>query len=94
MDTVWIRGQDDVLVRVDSIVILESSKDGLRAECINGRAVQLTKSNCSTAFQLALLEEIRCAGADEHWPVAIMATMEHETPVWRRERVDTLIDRL
>jgi len=91
MDTVWIRGQDDVLIRADSIVVLENAKDGLRAECINGRAVQLTKSDCSTAFQLALLEEIRRAGADERWPVVIMPMTEQETPTWSRERVDTLI---
>ncbi len=94
MDTVWIRCQDDVLIRADSIVVLESAKDGLHAECINGRTVQLTNSQCSSAFQLALLEEIRRAGADERWPVVIMAVMEHETPTWRRERADTLIDRL
>jgi hypothetical protein len=94
MDTVWVRGQGDVLIRADSIVVLAMAHDGLRAECVNGRTVRLTDSACDSALQLALLEEIRHAGADERWPVVIMPVGDRETPTWRRERVDTLIGRM
>lgn len=94
MDTVWIRAQDDVLIRADSIVVIENTQTGLRAECITGRVVQLTNSACDSAFQLALLEEIRRAGADERRATVVMPANENETASWRREYVDTLVDHL
>jgi len=63
MDAVWIRTHNDVLVRAKSIVTLESAHDGLYAECLDGSKVQLTRGTCSIASELALLEEIRQAGA-------------------------------
>ena len=90
----WIRAQDDVLIRADSIVIIENTQTGLRAECITGRVIQLTTSVCDSAFQLALLEEIRRAGADERRATVVMPANENETPSWRREYVDTLVDHL
>lgn len=59
MDQVWIRSHDGVLIRAASIIALENTPDGLRAECRNGRRVNLTDSPCSIALQLALLDEIR-----------------------------------
>jgi hypothetical protein len=94
MDTVWIRTQDNVLIRADSIMILESDHEGLRAECITGRTVQLTRGACSTASQLALLEEIRHAGVDDRRAVVIMPVRELDSLVWHRECADTLIDQL
>lgn len=94
VDTVWVRGIGDELIRADSIVVLEQGADGLRAECISGRSVRLTDTGYSRQFQLALLEEIRQAASDERWPVVIMADTSQEAPVWTRERVDTLIGRL
>jgi len=46
MDAVWVRAQNDILIRADSIVVIESTQTGLRAECITGRVVQLTGSAC------------------------------------------------
>lgn len=93
MDNVWVRGLGDVLIRADSIVVLAQAHDGLRAECVSGRSVRLTDSECSTDLQLALLQEIRYAGADERWAIVIMATNGSE-PTWSRERVDTLMTRI
>jgi len=94
MDTVWIRTQDDVLVRAKSIMTLENQHDGLYAECITGNRVQLTNDTCPIASQLALLEEIRQAGADDSRAVVIMPAWEHDSLFWHREFADTLADRL
>jgi hypothetical protein len=94
MHNVWIRTHNDACVRADSIVILESNDDGLYAECITGSRVQLTNNVCPPALQLALLEEIRHAGADESRAVVIMSAWEQDSLVWHRESADTLADRL
>jgi hypothetical protein len=94
MDTVWIRTHEDVLVRAKSIMALENEHDGLYAECITGRRVQLTTGVCPIASQLALLEEIRQAGADDSRAVIIMPVWEQGRLVWHREFADALADRL
>ena len=52
MNAVWVRGEDDVLVRADAIVVLAIAEDGLRAECASGRSVRLTRTRCSGALPL------------------------------------------
>lgn len=94
MDTVWIRTDDDILVRAKSIMILENEHDGLYAECLTGSRVQLTRRACPIASQLALLEEIRHAGADDSRAVVIMPVWENDSLVWHREFADALADRL
>jgi hypothetical protein len=94
MDTVWIRTHDDVLVRAKSIMTLENEHDGLYAECLTGGRVQLTSRASPMASQLALLEEIRHAGADDSRAVVIMPVWEHDSLVWHREFADALADRL
>jgi hypothetical protein len=94
MDTVWIRTHDDIFIRADSIMIFENYHDGLFAECITGSRVQLTSGTCPTASQLALLEEIRHAGADDSRAVVIMSAWEQGSLVWHRESADALADRL
>jgi hypothetical protein len=94
MFTVCIRTHDDVLVRAKSIMTLENDRDGLYAECITGSKVQLTDGICSIASQLALLEEIRQAGADDSRAVVIMPVWEQDSLVWHREFADALADRL
>jgi len=68
MRTVWIRGQGGVLVRADAIIMLTSDHDTLNAECAGGRTVRLADSDCPGALQLALLKEIRRAGAETGMP--------------------------
>jgi hypothetical protein len=92
VESVWVRGQGDVLVRADAIVVLALGPEGLRAEWGAGRAVRLTGTPCSTALQLGLLEAIRRAGADGQ-AVVIMPPAEPGSSAWRWERVDTLLDR-
>ena len=92
MGSVWVRGQGDVLVRADAIVVLALGPEGLRAEWGAGRAVRLTGTPCSTALQLGLLEAIRRAGADGR-AVVIMPPAEPGSSAWRWECVDTLLDR-
>jgi hypothetical protein len=92
MGAVWIRGQNDVLIRADAIILLANAHDGLVAECLGGRTVRLTESRCSCALQLALLEEIRRAGADDRHAVVIMPPAEADPLTWRRECVDALLD--
>jgi len=95
MDTVWIRTHDDVFIRADSIMILENDHDGLYAECITGRRVQLTNGPCPTASRLTLLEEVRHAGADDSRAVVIMPTSQQDSLVWHRKSADVLLaDRL
>ena len=94
MDTVWIRTHDDALIRAESITTLQNWQDGLYAECITGSRVQLTNSQCSIASQLALLEEIRQAGADDSRAVVIMPVWDQDSLTWHREFADTLADRL
>jgi hypothetical protein len=94
MHNVWIRTHNDACVRADSIVILENNQDGLYAECLNGSRVQLTPNVCPPGLQLALLEEIRHAGADDSRAVVIMPAWEQDSPAWHRESADTLADRL
>jgi hypothetical protein len=94
MDTVWIRTHDDLLVRAKSIMTLENEHDALYAECITGSRVQLTSHACPMASQLALLEEIRKAGADDSRAVVITPMWEQDSLVWNREFADALADRL
>ena len=92
MGTVWICGTGDVLVRADSIVVLASVHGGLNAECAGGRTVRLADSDCPKALQLALLDEIRRAGADDRHAVVIRPPAERNSATWRREYADTLLD--
>jgi hypothetical protein len=92
VESVWVRGQGDVLVRADAIMVLALGPEGLRAECGAGRAVLLTGTPCSTALQLGLLEAIRHAGADGR-AVVIMPPAEPGSSTWRWECVDALLDR-
>lgn len=94
MRTVWVRGHGDVLIRADSIVGLVSVTDGLNAECANGRTVRLADSDCPGALQLALLDEIRIAAADERHAVVILPPSERDSVAWRREYADTLLELL
>ncbi len=87
-----MRGQGDVLVRADAIVVLASAHGGLNAECAGGRTVRLADSDCPGALQLALLDEIRRAGADDRHAVVIMPPAERDSAAWRREYADTLLD--
>jgi hypothetical protein len=92
MRTVWVRGEGDVLIRADSIVLLVSVRDGLDAGCANGRTVRLADSDCPGALQLALLDEIRRAAADERHVVVVMPPAERDSVTWRREYADTLVE--
>jgi hypothetical protein len=95
MHNVWIRTHNDACVRADSIVILENNHDGLYAECITGSRVRITDGACPIASQLALLEEIRHAGADDSRAVVIMPVREEtDSLVWHRQFADALADRL
>lgn len=58
MSKAWIRCVDDALVRADSVITLRNAVDGLTAETLTGRVVQLTRTDCASTAQLALLEEI------------------------------------
>jgi hypothetical protein len=94
MHNVWIRTHNDACIRADSIVILENNQDGLYAECLNGSRVRLTPNLCPPGLQLALLEEIRHAGADESRAVVITPAHEQDSLIWHRESAATLADRL
>jgi hypothetical protein len=94
MSTVWVRGQGEVLVRADAIVVLASAGGGLDAECVTGRTVRLADSDCPSALQLALLDEIRRAGTDERLAAVIMPPAESDSAIWRREYANTLLDLL
>jgi hypothetical protein len=85
MDTVWIRTHKDVLIRANSVVILESQPNGLYAECITGSRVQITQGACSLASQLTLLEEIQLARADESRAAVITPAWEQGLVIWHRE---------
>ncbi len=93
MNKAWIRCVDDALVRADSVVTLRNGVDGLTAETLTGRIVQLTRNECPSTVQLALLEEIRSAeSADDRFAKVIMAVEGRGKLAWRHESVDTLID--
>jgi hypothetical protein len=94
MDTVWIRTHDDTLIRAKSITTLQNWRDGLYAECINRQRVQSTNGACSVSSQLALLEEIRQAGADDSGAVVIMPVWKQNSLSWHREFADALADQL
>src|SRR5260370_35848666 len=87
MRTVWIRGQGGVLVRADAIIMLTSDHDTLNAECAGGRTVRLAESDCPGAIPLALLKEIRRAGADDPIAVCILPPTEQDSGAWRRSCV-------
>jgi hypothetical protein len=86
-----IRGEEDVR---DSVVVLVSVRDGLDAECANGRTVRLADSDCPSALQLALLDEIRRAAADDRHAVVVMPPAERGSFTWRREYADALLELL
>jgi hypothetical protein len=94
MNTVWIRAHNDVFIRAESIMTLENEHGGLYAECITGSKVLLTDGICPIASQLALLEEIRQAGADDSRAVVIMPVRDQTSLVWHREFADALADGL
>ena len=80
MNKAWIRCVDDVLVRADSVVSLRNSVDGLTAETLTGHVVQLTRTDCPSTAQLALLEEIRSAeDADDRFTKVIIAVEGKES---------------
>jgi hypothetical protein len=91
MTVVWIRGLGGVFVRADAVVVLQVAEDGLWAECVSGRVVRLTGSRCPGTVPLALLEEIRRAGADDRWAVVITPPAEQGSLAWRCERVEDLL---
>jgi hypothetical protein len=93
MQKSWLRGVDDVLIRTDAVVLLRNSSDGLYAETLTGRTIQLTRIDCPSTAQLALLEEIRSADyADDRFTKVIIAVEGKGKLAWRRESVETLID--
>ena len=63
-------------------------------ECVNGRTVRLADSECSGTPQLALLDAIRCACADERLAVVITPPVGRSSATWRREHAHALLDRL
>jgi hypothetical protein len=93
MHATWIRCVDDVLVRSDAVILLRNNVDGLFAETLAGHIVQLTRTDCASATQLALLEEIR-SSESAHGSVAkvILGLEGNGTVEWRQESADTLID--
>ena len=93
MASVWVRGQGDVLVRADAIVVLALGPEGLRAECGSGRAVRLTGTPCSTALMLGLVAAIEGAGHGDSRAVIVMPPAEPDSAAWRWECADTLLDR-
>lgn len=93
MSKAWIRCVDDVLVQADSVITLRNTVDGLTAETLTGRVVRLTRTDCASTAQLALLEEIRSAEfADDRFTKVIIAVEGLGKLAWRHESVDTLID--
>jgi hypothetical protein len=94
MGIVWIRGQDGVLIRADAIIMLASTHGSLNAECAGGRTVRLADSDCPGALQLALLDEIRRAGADDRHAMVITPPAGRDSATWRREYADTLLELL
>jgi hypothetical protein len=93
MSATWLRGVDDVLVRSDSVVLLRNGVDGLFAETLAGRVVQLTRADCPSATQLALLEEIRSSDSADGRLAKVIIAVEGQGKVkWRRESTGTLID--
>ena len=93
MHTTWIRCVDDVLIRSDAVILLRNNVDGLFAETLTGRAVQLTTTDCPSATQLALLEEIRSADSAEGSLTKVIIALEGKGQVqWRHESAATLID--
>jgi len=94
MSAVWVRGQGGVLVRADSIIALACAAGGLDADCVTGRTVRLADSERPGPLLLALLDEIRRAGADEPLAVVITPPNERGSAAWRREYAHTLLDRL
>ena len=91
MTLVWIRGVGDVLVRADAVVVLGVAEDGLWAECASGRIVRLTGTRCPETVPLALLDEIRRAGADDRSAVVITPPAEQGSLAWRPELVEDLL---
>src|SRR5262249_9810027 len=94
MSSVWVRGQEEVLVRADAIVVLACARGSLDAECVTGRTVRLADSECPGALQLALLDEIGRARADDRLAVVIMPPAGRDSATWHREYAHTLLDRL
>ncbi len=94
IENVWVRGDNNTMIRADAIAILHNDASGIRVESITGRTVQLTTVECPASFQLTLLEEIRHASWDDTRTVVIMATGDLGSLAWHRESVDTLIDQL
>ena len=93
MHATWIRCIDDVLIRSDAVILLRNDADGLFAETLTGRVVQLTRTDCPSANQLALLEEIRNSeSADGRLTKVIIAVEGKGKVEWRRESSQTLIE--
>jgi hypothetical protein len=93
MSQTWIRCVDDTLIRADSVITLRNGVDGLNAETLTGQSVKLTRTECPSTAQLALLEEIRSAEyADDRFTKVIIAVEGRGKLAWRHESVETLID--
>jgi hypothetical protein len=93
MHATWIRCVDDVLIRSDAVILLRNTVDGLFAETPAGRAVQLTRTDCPSTTQLALLDQVRSSESAADGSTRVIIAVEGKGKVeWRRESAGTLID--
>jgi hypothetical protein len=86
MHATWIRGVDDVLIRSDIVTLLRNNTEGLFAETLTGRVVQLTRTDCPSTTQLALLEEIRSSESADGRLTSVIIAVE------AKGRAEWLID--
>jgi hypothetical protein len=93
VQSVWVQGQGDVLVRADAITVLALGPEGLRAEWGAGRAVRLTGTPCSTALMLGLVAVIERAGRGDSRAVIVMPPAEPASVTWHWEFADALVER-
>jgi hypothetical protein len=94
VSAVWVRGHGGVIIRADAIITLACAAGSLDAECVNGRTVRLADSERPGTLQLALLDEIRRAGADEPLAVVVTPPVERSSAAWRREYAHILLELL
>jgi hypothetical protein len=88
MTSVWISAQNGILLRSNSIALMQNTPDGLYAGTITGQQIKITESQCPYPCQLGLLEEIRRAEIEDRYTILLVKEEGTDGSKWKRIYAD------
>ena len=91
MTSVRIGAQNGILLRSNSITLIRNAPDGLYAGTISGQKVRITESARAYKCQLALLDEMHRAEAEDRYSILVRAD-DTEKDTWKYRYVELELD--